>query len=62
MTEIVIEERGRLIIATFNRPEKLHAITLEMLEGLMAATHTLRQRDDLQVLLVRATGKYFSAG
>jgi enoyl-CoA hydratase/carnithine racemase len=60
--QLIIEERGPIVTATLNRPEKYNALTLEMLEGLTEATARLAERDDLQVLLVRANGPYFSAG
>jgi enoyl-CoA hydratase len=62
MADFRIQERGKIIECTLDRPKKYNALTLEMLEGLVDATHQLSARDDLQVLLVRATGKYFSAG
>lgn len=62
MAEFKTQERGRVIEITLDRPEKYNALTLNMLEGLVEATDRLATRDDLQVLLVRATGKYFSAG
>lgn len=59
---ISIAEDRAVIHVTFNRPEKLNAITMEMLEGLREATARLRDRDDLRVMLFTAKGKFFSAG
>src|SRR5688500_10799529 len=58
----LISENDGVIHVAFDRPEKLNAISLEMLEGLRDATSRLRDRDDLRVTLVTANGKYFSAG
>jgi len=55
-------EAGSVLHVTFNRPEKLNAISLDMWEGLREATACLRDRDDLRVLLLTANGPYFSAG
>jgi enoyl-CoA hydratase len=46
----------------FNRPDKLNAINSEIMTGLWAAVRELRDRPDLRVLLIRAKGRYFSAG
>jgi enoyl-CoA hydratase/carnithine racemase len=46
----------------FNRPEKLNALTLSMFETIRAAVDELRTRSDLRVMLIRAKGRYFSAG
>jgi enoyl-CoA hydratase len=62
MSHLLVTERGRVLEVTLNRPEKHNALSLEMLDGLMEATQRLAARDDLQVLLIRANGKYFSAG
>jgi enoyl-CoA hydratase len=47
---------------TFNRPEKLNAITLSMFGDVRDAVDELRERPELKVLLIRAKGRYFSAG
>lgn len=57
-----IEQRGAVLIATINRPEKLNAFDLEIWEGLWSATRQLAADKTARVLLVRAEGRYFSAG
>jgi enoyl-CoA hydratase/carnithine racemase len=56
------EDRDGVAIVTFNRPQKLNAINLEMRQVLTEAVDDLREREDLRVLLIRSTGPYFSAG
>jgi enoyl-CoA hydratase/carnithine racemase len=46
----------------FNRPEKLNALTQSMFGAVRQAVDDLRNRPDLKVLLIRSTGRYFSAG
>lgn len=60
--EILISQSEGILHVDLNRPDKLNAITMDMLEGLRDATRQLRDRDDLRVMLVTAQGKYFSAG
>ncbi|MET1756721.1 enoyl-CoA hydratase/isomerase family protein [Novosphingobium sp. RD2P27] len=59
LTEIV---DGSIIVCTLNRPDKLNAISREMMDLLTDAVLTFRDSEDLKVMLIRATGRYFSAG
>ena len=59
---MLVEEEGAILIATLNRPEKLNAINAEMLRIYEEALHRFRDTETLKVLLIRATGRYFSAG
>lgn len=56
------EDRGPIAVVTLNRPEKLNAMTPAMLDVIDGAVQDLRDRDDLRVLLIRARGRYFTAG
>ena len=60
--QLLKSESGGILEVVFNRPEKYNAITNEMADGLFEAVLELRERDDLRVLLIRANGRYFSAG
>jgi enoyl-CoA hydratase len=51
-----------IIVCTLNRPDKLNAITPAMMDLLTEAVLGFRDSDDLKVMLIRATGRYFSAG
>lgn len=59
---LLVEESDGILIATLNRPEKLNALSLETMQGIEAAVLRLRDTDALKVMLIRATGRYFSAG
>jgi len=59
---LLVEEDGPIMIATLNRPEKLNAMTGQMTTLFEAALHRFRDTEDLKVMLVRATGRYFCAG
>jgi enoyl-CoA hydratase len=62
-TELALrEDRDGIAIVTLNRPEKLNAITAAMRETIRDAVYDLRDRPDLRVLLIRASGRYFTAG
>lgn len=54
-------EQG-VIICTLNRPDKLNAISREMMDLLTDAVLRLRDTPELKVMLIRSTGRYFSSG
>lgn len=51
-----------ILIATLNRADKLNALNLETMELLTEAVLRFRDTPALKVMLIRATGRYFSAG
>lgn len=57
-----ITERGPIIEVLLDRPDKLNAMTPEMTGGISRAVDALASRRDLRLMLIRATGRYFSAG
>ena len=59
---LLTEEDGPILIATLNRPEKLNALSAELMRLFEAALHHFRDTSALKVMLIRATGRYFSAG
>ncbi len=58
----VREDKDGVAIVTLNRPEKLNAMNQEMRDVIFKAVDDLRDRDDLRVLLIKAKGRYFTAG
>lgn len=59
---ILVTEDDGIIIATFNRPDKLNAMSQELMRGLEEAVLRFRDTAELKVMLIRATGRYFSSG
>lgn len=59
LTEVV---DGNILVCTLNRPDKLNSITQQMLALLEEAVLRLRDTDDLKVMLIRSTGRYFCSG
>lgn len=63
MTEhIEVLEADGLIEVVLNRPEKYNAISDAMLERLREAVARFASHRELRVMLIRARGKYFTAG
>lgn len=59
---LLVREDGPILIATLNRPDKLNAVTGEMMALFEQALHRFRDTPELKVMLVRATGRYFCSG
>jgi enoyl-CoA hydratase/carnithine racemase len=59
---ILTSEADGILELVLNRPQKYNAISDAMLEELRAAVSRFGARRDLRVMLIRAAGKYFSAG
>jgi enoyl-CoA hydratase/carnithine racemase len=56
----VVEDN--ILVAKFNRPEKLNAMSYELMATLEEAVHRFRDTPELRVMLIRSEGRYFSAG
>ncbi len=59
---LLVEEQGAILICTLNRPDKLNALTGQMMNLLEDALHKFRDTAELKVMLIRATGRFFCAG
>jgi len=59
---LLTEVTDGILIATLNRPDKLNAISRDMMDLLTEAVLRLRDSTDIKVMLIRSTGRYFSAG
>jgi enoyl-CoA hydratase/carnithine racemase len=59
---LLVDEEGPILIATLNRPDKLNALSAELMDLYETALHRFRDTPALKVMLIRATGRYFCAG
>jgi enoyl-CoA hydratase len=59
-TELV--ECGPVLQVIFTRDAKLNAISPEMTDALWTAARMLASQDDLRALVIKARGRYFTAG
>lgn len=58
-----VEQRGGVLIATLNNPERLNALSLEVLQGLDELVCRLEVSDDIRAVVLTATGlRVFCAG
>jgi enoyl-CoA hydratase len=59
LTEVIDES---ILVATLNRAVKLNAINMATMDLLTEAVLRFRDTPELKVMLIRANGRYFSAG
>ena len=59
---LLTEEIDGILVATLNRPDKLNAISRSMMDLLTEAVLRFRDTEELKVMLIRSTGRYFSSG
>lgn len=60
--DLRVRTRGTVLELVFDRPAKLNAISDAMVDGLRGAVESFAARRELRVMLIRAAGKFFSAG
>jgi enoyl-CoA hydratase len=56
----VVEDN--ILVATFNRPDKLNAMSNDLMRILEDAVDRFRDTPELRVMLIKSKGRYFSAG
>ena len=59
---LLVSEEDGVLVATFNRPDKLNAMSLQLTHALGETVERFRDDPALKVMLIRATGRYFSSG
>ena len=59
---LIFEIEGQVGIITYNRPEKLNAMTPEMAELMVAAVNRCNDDDTIRAVVLTGTGKAFCAG
>lgn len=64
MTDInlLTKKNGKIFTITFNREEKMNAMTASFLADLKAALDLVKYDDDISVVVLKATGKAFTTG
>jgi len=59
---VLVERRGRVLLLTLNRPEKLNALSKEVLRQLATALARAERDDGLSCVVLTGAGRAFSAG
>ena len=61
-TDLLVEERGRVLVLTMNRPEAKNAMSMAMAHQIAEALETFDSRPDLSVAVITGAGGTFCAG
>jgi enoyl-CoA hydratase/carnithine racemase len=56
------EDRGAVALLTLNRPEKLNALSNELIASLMAALDSIEPDPSIRAIVITGAGRAFSAG
>src|SRR3546814_21149003 len=59
---LLVERRGHVALLTFNRPEKLNALSSPVRRAFLATLSLLSDDDDVRVVVLTGAGRAFSAG
>ena len=62
MSELLIESRDAIEIATLNRPERMNALSVNLVDELNAYFGGLATRKEVRVVILRGAGRGFCAG
>jgi enoyl-CoA hydratase/carnithine racemase len=62
VSQVEVETRGDIAVITLARPEKLNAITAEMLDGLVEAIESVGASESIGAAVLTGRGRAFSAG
>ena len=59
---IKLDKQDRIAVLTLNRPEKLNALSHDLLEEFVDALDDVQADQDISVLVLTGTGRAFSSG
>jgi enoyl-CoA hydratase/carnithine racemase len=62
MTEITTAKRGQTLVISFNRPEKMNALTRDMYAGLANALNEAAGDFGVRAVVLTSEGEHFTAG
>lgn len=60
--EILTRTEGHVAVLTLNRPDKLNALSLDLMKQLVEALETFDQDDNIHVMLLTGSERAFAAG
>ena len=62
MNKVTIEEQGPVAIVRLNRPDKMNAVDMQMIDEVIAAGEALAARADLRAVVLRGAGRACCGG
>ncbi|HIE85804.1 MAG: enoyl-CoA hydratase-related protein [bacterium] len=60
--ELLVENKGRVVVITLNRPERMNAISRDMLDQLSAKVTEANKDPDVRCIVLTGSGRGFCAG
>ena len=60
--DIIYTKEGHIATVTLNRPERMNAFTMNMIDSIIRAFQDAAADDEIRVILVTGSGRAFSAG
>ncbi|MDQ6765526.1 MAG: enoyl-CoA hydratase-related protein [Verrucomicrobiota bacterium] len=62
MAVVLVEKQSAVTTVTLNRPERLNALTIELMSELTDVVHAAEQDETQRILVLRGAGKAFCTG
>jgi enoyl-CoA hydratase/carnithine racemase len=62
LQHLIVEDSLPAVVVTLNRPEKLNALSVALMRELTAELERQGERDEVGVIVIRGSGRAFSAG
>ena len=62
LKNLLYEKKGNVAVITFNRPDKLNALSSELLRELIGLFHEMETDDEVRCVIITGNGRAFSAG
>jgi enoyl-CoA hydratase/carnithine racemase len=59
---LLVERQDQVAVVTFNRPQKLNALSLDLMEEIIKVTEEFREDYETRAVIFAGAGKHFSAG
>jgi 2-(1,2-epoxy-1,2-dihydrophenyl)acetyl-CoA isomerase len=60
--QVLLEQKNSIATITLNRPAALNALTMKMLDGLIASTSRCENDREIRCVVIRGSGGHFMAG
>lgn len=59
---LIVDRKGRIALLTFNRPDKLNALSSGLRQAFIRTLREMSDEDDVRVVVLTGAGRAFSAG
>ncbi len=59
---LIVERQGKIAIVKFNRPDRLNALSIDLMQDIERVTEEFQEDIETRVVIFTGQGKHFSAG